>query len=78
MIYFCSAPIPQDFDQAQFQALQSFKDDCRKNGYFETFADAAGFSAKFVRQLAMKLNSLAYFKSQKPFALSRISRHRLR
>ena len=65
MIYFCSGPIPQNFDAEQYRALQSFKEECRKNGYCETFDDSADFRSKFVKHLGMKLNSLSYFKIHK-------------
>ena len=62
MIYFSTAPIPQNFNQEQYNALQSFKGECKKNGYCESFDDDADFRSKFVKHLAMKLNSLPYFK----------------
>lgn len=62
MIYFCSAPIPQDSDLAQFSALQDFKAWCMVNGLIWVFGTPAEFRELLKSHLPITLHKNTYIK----------------
>lgn len=53
MLYFSDTPVePSSVDQAQYRALQDFKQSCIKRGLIETFSSRDEFRGKLARQLA--------------------------
>jgi hypothetical protein len=67
MLYFSSAPVhPDSVDPAQYARLKDFKKTCQGRGLLQEYDSLSDFSAKFSRQLQIKLNQDAYFKTVEP------------
>lgn len=53
MLYFSTTPVrPDSVDPAQFEALKTFKSECRSHGLVEEYESPSQFREKLVRQLA--------------------------
>jgi hypothetical protein len=67
MLYFSSMPVhPDSVDNDQYSELKQFKESCKSRGIFETYNDLNDFRSKFYRQLQLKINQDAYFKTGLP------------
>lgn len=65
MLYFSSQPVqPDSIDPDQYAKLKEFKDECKKNGLYESYDSVADFQEKFRRQLTMKVFNHKYFDIQ--------------
>ena len=66
MLYFSSQPVqPDSIDPEQYAKLKAFKDECKKNGLYESYDSIADFQEKFRRQLTMKVFNHEYFNIHK-------------
>ncbi len=66
MLYFSSQPVqPDSIDPDQYAKLKEFKDECKKNGLYESYDSVADFQEKFRRQLTMKVFNHKYFDIQR-------------
>lgn len=64
LLYFSSALVALDsVDQDQYQALKTFKGECKKRGLFETYDSHSDFHDKVRRHLGMTLNTNPYFQT---------------
>lgn len=66
MLYFSSQPVqPDSIDPDQYAKLKEFKDECKKNGLYESYDSVSDFQEKFRRQLTMKVFNHKYFNINK-------------
>ena len=65
MLYFSSAPVmPDSVDPDQYRRLKDFRQSCQSRGLYEPYTDVQDFRNKFYRQLQLKVNRDAYFRSE--------------
>ena len=64
MLYFSSAPVlPDSVDADQYRRLKEFKLSCQSRGLYEPYGDVQDFRTKLYRQLQLKVNRDAYFRT---------------
>ncbi len=64
MLYFSSAPVlPDSVDADQYRRLKEFKLSCQSRGLYEPYSDVQDFRTKLYRQLQLKVNRDAYFRT---------------
>ena len=64
MLYFSSAPVlPDSVDSDQYRRLKEFKLSCQSRGLYEPYGDIQDFRTKLYRQLQLKVNRDAYFRT---------------
>ncbi len=65
MLYFSDAPVlPSQLNQAQYRALEKFRNECKPKGLYEPFSSSTDFKDKFRRHLSLRLKE-GYFKAEK-------------
>jgi hypothetical protein len=68
MIYFSNQPVrPDSVDDAQYKALQEFKEWCRGRGLVGEYSSLGEFRTKFTRQLAQTVLQDAQFQVDNAF-----------
>jgi hypothetical protein len=61
MLYFSAAPLPQDFDREQYDALQKFKSEAQQNNLYASYGSIEDFKEKFRSHLALTINDSGFF-----------------
>jgi hypothetical protein len=61
MLYFSEAPLPQDFDREQYDALQKFKAEARQKNLLAAYKTLEDFRNQFRNHLALTLNDSGFF-----------------
>jgi hypothetical protein len=64
MLYFSSAPLPQECDLEQFKRVVKFKAQCRGKGLLADYKDEKDFEKKLTAHLAKTVLENEYFKTQ--------------